>query len=139
MSKNLSQAALLVAGLAIGIAVSPSRTKQVLNQVCSVQDRTFETLHDVSNASYIETDLVSRLIHYVSKHDRVVIGCPVCGGSERGGSDLRPITLEPSIRSVEQAILDAKDNTEAAEATRRQAYSRIITLRRLLDSMGDSQ
>jgi len=130
----------LVAGIVLGATVNKVQEDDIVSRFSAIHDRTFEIHNDLNNASYIQTDLLSRMMHYVSGHDaskKAIVGCPVCGGAPRDNEGLKRITLLPEPRSLEQALLDAEENKGAVTRTLGQVVTRIAVMNRLLEYLGD--
>lgn len=132
----------LVSGIVLGAVVQDVkdiRGSTIVNMFAEAQDRQFEALHDLSNLSFIEHDLMSRLIHYVSGHqtheDHPL--CPVCAGSPRQTVDVPTVSLEPEHRDLKQALTEGEENRTMVRRNSDEAKLRIIILQRLLSDYGD--
>jgi len=132
----------LITGLVIGAVVQDVkdiRGNVIVNMFAEAQDRQFEALHDLSNLSFIEHDLMARLIHYVSGHQPHEHHplCPVCAGSPRQTVDVPTVSLDPEHRDLEQALAEGEENRTMVRRNADEAKLRIIILNRMLSEYGD--
>lgn len=132
----------LVSGIVLGAVVQDIkdiRGNAIVNVFAEAQDRQFESLHVLSNLSFIEHDLTARLIHYVSGHQPHEFHpmCPVCAGSPRQTLDVPTVSLEPEHRDLKQALIEGEENRTMVHRVTGEASMRISILQRLLANYGD--
>ena len=133
----------LVSGMVMGVAIHDARdvrrSDAAVNALAESQDRQFESLHILGNLSFVEHDLLGRLMHYVSGHKQgeLHIGCPVCSGSPRQTPEVPTVSLEPEHRSLEQALVESEENRTMVRRASTMIRLRLMILNRLLSDHGD--